>query len=251
MKTSLSCILLAFLIPLYFLCQPAHPWRPSAFILPSSRFLKAPFAFTLPGSRPLETRLPCFWQVDCLVWTQLWGGCDCVLDLRFCAVQHDDIAACTACDLCMLTEGWRELLLLIRHQDKLSLQSAFHVTVCLPAGPALIRSQAPDPHGKVLNVSTLGHIKYLHSFLSFLPKWTLWVATMLALSAMTARLIGWSWMKQATNYSSGTRRWGWGGRIWGSVARWHAWGEICPNGGGDMRNTSKILLIFWPLLWGA
>jgi len=76
----------------------------------------------------------------CLVWTQLWGSCDCVLDLRFCAVQRDDIAACTACDKCTLTEGWKKLLLLIRHLDKMSLQSAFHVTVCLSESPALIRS---------------------------------------------------------------------------------------------------------------
>lgn len=82
----------------------------------------------------------------------MWGGCDCDLDLRFCAVQHDGIAACTACNLCMLTEGWREFLLLIRHQDKMSLQSAFRVTVCLPGGPALIGSQAPDPHRTALNV---------------------------------------------------------------------------------------------------
>lgn len=68
-----------------------------------------------------------------------------VLDLRFCAVQYDDdIAACIACDLCMLTEGWRELLLLIRQQDKMSLQFV--------GDPALIRSQASDPHKTALNI---------------------------------------------------------------------------------------------------
>lgn len=126
-----------------------------AFTLLGSRLLEAPFTFILPVSRLLDTRLPCFWQVSCLVWAQLWGSFDCIPNPMFCAVQHDDIAACIVCDLCILTGEWRELLLLLRHQDKISLQSAFHVTVCLSVGPAVFRSQVPDPHGRALNVQHL------------------------------------------------------------------------------------------------
>lgn len=84
-----------------------------------------------------------------------WGR-GCGLAVTFRAVQHDDIAACAACVLWVLTGGWSESLLLLRHQDKISLQSAFHVSACLPGGPALIRSQARVPHGTALNVQHFG-----------------------------------------------------------------------------------------------
>ena len=106
----------------------------------------------------------------------------------------------------------------------MSLQSAFHVTVCLPGDPALIRSQPPGPHGTVLNVQQFGACWVLTHF-PFFPSQVDLVGGYHAGTISHDSKIDWLELNETGHkllFRDKKMRVRCGG-IWGV---WYAWGEI-------------------------